>query len=98
MAPSAATATERAYVALSRGRHSNEIYATRDSGWQDALAESAAHTFATRQAPTELQSVADRLLERHRSEQERRAYREKCLRDRGLQPEQERDRGLSISM
>jgi hypothetical protein len=45
------TANERAYVALSRGRWSNEIYATRDSGWQDAIAESAAHTLATRKTP-----------------------------------------------
>ena len=95
-APSAATANERAYVALSRGRQANEIYATRDTGWEDAIAESAAHPFPTRQTPES--EVARRLLERHRAEEERRAYREQYLRDRGLHHEHERDEGLSISM
>jgi conjugative relaxase-like TrwC/TraI family protein len=104
-APSAATANERAYVALSRGRYSNEIYATRQSGWEDAIAESAGHTFASHQAPEERQQpdrseVVRRLLERHQQEQERRAYREQYLRDRGRDPALERDddRGISISI
>ena len=96
-APSAATANERAYVALSRGRWSNENYATRDSDWEDAIAESAAHAFATRQAP-DRSEIERRLFERHSAEEEGRAYRENYLRDRGRHREDDRDEGLSISM
>jgi hypothetical protein len=50
-APSASTSAERAYVALSRGRESNRIYATTDRAWQDAIADPRGHTFATDQEP-----------------------------------------------
>ncbi|MPZ29291.1 MAG: AAA family ATPase, partial [Micromonosporaceae bacterium] len=50
-APSPATSAERAYVALSRGRHSNRIYAVADSGWDQAIATSRAHTLASDQQP-----------------------------------------------
>ncbi|MQB02170.1 MAG: AAA family ATPase, partial [Actinobacteria bacterium] len=50
-APSPATSAERAYVALSRGRHSNRIYAAADSGWEEAIATSRAHTLALAQQP-----------------------------------------------
>jgi hypothetical protein len=79
------------------GRYANQIYATRESGWEDAIAESAGHTFATRQAP-DRSEVAQRLLERHRAEQERRACRENYLRDHGLHRDPDRGEGLSISM
>jgi hypothetical protein len=49
--PSAATSAERAYVALSRGRHSNRIYAATGSGWQEAIATSRGHTLALDQQP-----------------------------------------------
>ena len=52
---------------------------------------------ATRQAP-DRSEVEGRLLERHRAEQERRAYREAYLRQRGLYHDHDRDEGLSISM
>jgi hypothetical protein len=104
-APSAATATERAYVALSRGRQANEIYATRESGWEDAIAESAAHTFASHQHPDHTETeqerrrrIEQRLLERHQAEQQRRAYREQYLRDRGRTLERDDDRGISLSL
>jgi ATP-dependent exoDNAse (exonuclease V) alpha subunit len=42
---------ERAYVALSRGRMSNRIYAAAASGWQDALELSRAHDPACDQLP-----------------------------------------------
>ena len=38
-APSASATAERAYVALSRGRHSNRLYATRDRAWIDAIGQ-----------------------------------------------------------
>jgi ATP-dependent exoDNAse (exonuclease V) alpha subunit len=50
-APTAATSAERAYVALSRGRVSNRIYATTDRTWADALAEPRGHTLASDQQP-----------------------------------------------
>jgi hypothetical protein len=49
--PSMATSAERAYVALSRGRVTNCIYATRDHGWIDAIREPRTHTFALDQHP-----------------------------------------------
>ncbi len=51
-APSPATSRETAYTALSRGRYSNHIYAVDESGWQEAIATSRAHTFANDQHPT----------------------------------------------
>ncbi len=50
-APSPAATAERGYVALSRGRHTNRIYATHDSGWQDAIAHHHPHTLALHQHP-----------------------------------------------
>jgi ATP-dependent exoDNAse (exonuclease V) alpha subunit len=50
-APSASTSAERAYVALSRGRVSNRIYATSDRAWVDAISNRRGHTFATDQDP-----------------------------------------------
>jgi hypothetical protein len=38
-APSASATAERAYVALSRGRLSNRIYATDDRAWIDAIGQ-----------------------------------------------------------
>jgi hypothetical protein len=49
--PSAATSAERAYVALSRGRISNRVYATTDRAWVDAIGDPHGHTFATDQHP-----------------------------------------------
>jgi ATP-dependent exoDNAse (exonuclease V) alpha subunit len=49
--PSPATSAERAYVALSRGRISNRIYATRDHGWVDAIREPRGPHTCGRSAP-----------------------------------------------
>ncbi len=46
-----ASTAERGYVALSRGWHTNRIYATHDSGWQDAIAHHHPHTLALHQHP-----------------------------------------------
>ncbi|MGH8931918.1 MAG: MobF family relaxase [Egibacteraceae bacterium] len=43
---------ERGYVALSRGRYSNRVYATRSAAWEQALGTSRAHEPATGQQPT----------------------------------------------
>ena len=51
-APSPATSRETAYTALSRGRWSNHLYAVMGSGWEEALGNSRAHTFASDQHPT----------------------------------------------
>jgi ATP-dependent exoDNAse (exonuclease V) alpha subunit len=50
-APSTATSAERAYVALSRGRVTNRIYAIRDHSWIDAIREPRSHAFAIDQHP-----------------------------------------------
>ena len=50
-APSASASAERAYVALSRGRHTNRIYATRNNAWIDAIGQQRHHTLAVDQAP-----------------------------------------------
>jgi hypothetical protein len=57
-APSTSTSAERAYVALSRGRHTNRIYATRDRRWIDAICSPRTHTLATDQHP-DLASAGD---------------------------------------
>ena len=70
-APSPATSQETAYTALSRGRWSNHIYAVDESGWQEALATSKAHTFARDQQPTvasSLQPIVDRQAQRERGD------------------------------
>ena len=51
LAPSASASGERAYVALSRGRLSNRIYATRDRAWIDAIGRRRGHALAVDQAP-----------------------------------------------
>ena len=50
-APSASATAERAYVALSRGRLSNRIYATHDRAWIDAIGRRRGHALAADQAP-----------------------------------------------
>lgn len=50
-APSASATAERAYVALSRGRLSNRIYATHDRAWIDAISQRRGHALAVDQAP-----------------------------------------------
>jgi hypothetical protein len=42
---------ERAYVALSRGRLSNRIHATRDRTWIDVIGERRSHALAVDQSP-----------------------------------------------
>jgi hypothetical protein len=49
--PSATATAERAYVALSRGRMSNRIYATRDRAWIDGIGRRRGHALAVDQAP-----------------------------------------------
>ena len=50
-APSASATAERAYVALSRGRLSNRIYATDDRAWIDAIGQRRGHALAVDQKP-----------------------------------------------
>jgi conjugative relaxase-like TrwC/TraI family protein len=50
-APSASATAERAYVALSRGRFSNRIYATDDRAWTDAIGRRRGHALAVDQKP-----------------------------------------------
>jgi ATP-dependent exoDNAse (exonuclease V) alpha subunit len=47
--PSAGASAERAYVALSRGRLTNRIYATQDRSWIDAIGRGRHHVLATGQ-------------------------------------------------
>ncbi|HEX6255464.1 MAG TPA: MobF family relaxase [Euzebyales bacterium] len=49
--PSALATAERAYVALSRGRLTNRIYATRGRAWIDAIGRGRNHAFAVDQSP-----------------------------------------------
>jgi ATP-dependent exoDNAse (exonuclease V) alpha subunit len=53
---------ERGYVALSRGRWTNRVYATADTGWQDALGTPGAHTFALHQQPDPTHPAVQHLL------------------------------------
>jgi len=50
-APSTSASAERAYVALSRGRLTNRIYATHDHGWVDAIGQRRGHSLAIDQTP-----------------------------------------------
>jgi ATP-dependent exoDNAse (exonuclease V) alpha subunit len=50
-APSTAATAERAYVALSRGRFSNRIYATDARTWIDAIGRRRGHALAVDQGP-----------------------------------------------
>jgi len=50
-APSATATAERAYVALSRGRLTNRVYATNDHTWIDALGRRRGHALAVDQKP-----------------------------------------------
>jgi ATP-dependent exoDNAse (exonuclease V) alpha subunit len=49
--PSASATAERAYVALSRGRLSNRVYATDDRAWVDAIGRRRGHALAVDQTP-----------------------------------------------
>ncbi|MGH8933826.1 MAG: hypothetical protein ACRDZO_25120 [Egibacteraceae bacterium] len=90
-APSPASTSERGYVALSRGRHSNRIYAVKDTAWEQALSESRTHTFATQQQPTDR-----RMLDEHARLEALRAQR--AARDVRRDRQPKRDDGLSMSM
>jgi ATP-dependent exoDNAse (exonuclease V) alpha subunit len=49
--PTDRSSSERAYVALSRGRKTNAVYAVQGSGWEAALSNRRAHTIAADQDP-----------------------------------------------
>jgi ATP-dependent exoDNAse (exonuclease V) alpha subunit len=49
--PSASATAERAYVAVSRGRLTNRVYATRDRAWMDAIGRRRGHALAVDQQP-----------------------------------------------
>jgi ATP-dependent exoDNAse (exonuclease V) alpha subunit len=49
--PSTGSSAERAYVALSRGRLTNRIYATHDRAWIDAIGRGRSHVLAVDQTP-----------------------------------------------
>jgi ATP-dependent exoDNAse (exonuclease V) alpha subunit len=57
--PSASATAERAYVALSRGRLSNHIYATRDRAWIDPIGRGRGHALALDQRPGVDRSLSD---------------------------------------
>ncbi|MGH8930871.1 MAG: hypothetical protein ACRDZO_09670 [Egibacteraceae bacterium] len=98
---------ERGYVALSRGRHSNRIYATRSAAWEQALGTSRAHEPATNQQPTPHDAaqaeppierdrdrwLAQRLLDWH-TEQEARSGEQADELDR--QRDEGRGRGMAM--
>jgi hypothetical protein len=73
-APSASATAERAYVALSRGRLTNRVYATHDRAWMDALGRRRGHALAVDQQPAVDRSP--RHVMRHRT----------LARDRDRQP------------
>ena len=75
--PTDRATSERAYVALSRGRHSNRVYAVKDAGWQEALTNTKAHTIATDQQPSPIVEVHDGVL--------RERNHERRDRDRGVE-------------
>jgi AAA domain/TrwC relaxase len=83
-APSAATSQERAYVALSRGRPSNRVYATTGSGWREAIATPRGHVFATEQSPDLDDDLAARILR----------MRDHTVPERSRTREHERERGM----
>jgi ATP-dependent exoDNAse (exonuclease V) alpha subunit len=58
-APSASATAERAYVALSRGRFSNRVYATCDRTWIDAIGRRRGHALAIDQGPGVDRSLSD---------------------------------------
>jgi hypothetical protein len=59
-APSTPATAERAYVALSRGRLSNRIYATCGRAWIDAMGQRRGHHLAVEQAPDSDRVLGDR--------------------------------------
>jgi ATP-dependent exoDNAse (exonuclease V) alpha subunit len=72
-APSASATAERAYVALSRGRLTNRIYATSDRTWIDAIGRRRGHALAIDQGPGVDRSLGNvtkrRNLARHQERQ-----------------------------
>jgi ATP-dependent exoDNAse (exonuclease V) alpha subunit len=56
--PTDRSSSEGAYVALSRGRQSNRIYAVKSTAWEEALAGSRAHTLAADQQPGRVEETA----------------------------------------
>jgi len=94
-APSAATSQERAYVALSRGRRSNRIYATAGSGWQEAIATPRGHVFATEQRPDLDADLAARILRMRDNAAARDPERS---RERERETGQQRGMGRAIGM
>ena len=98
---------ERGYVALSRGRYSNRIYATRTAEWEEALGTSRAHEPAINQQPTPREQgvETERPIERQRDrwlaerlsqlEAERQAHQE-GRDDDGRQHDEGRGRGMAM--
>ena len=71
--PSASATAERAYVALSRGRLTNRVYATDDRAWVDAIGRRQGHALAVDQQPAVGRSprhlMRPRTLDRDRDRQ-----------------------------
>ncbi len=91
---------ERGYVAVSRGRKTNEIFAATDSGWERELGEPRAHEPAHRQGPAfDRQAVEalerdEQFSARERWLQEREADRQRAA-QRAREQERERQRERS---
>jgi hypothetical protein len=96
---------ERGYVAVSRGRKTNEIFAATDSGWERELGETRAHEPAHRQEPAfDRQAVQalerdEKLSARERWLHEREADRQRAAQHaREIEQERERQRGRAIAI
>ena len=74
---------ERGYVALTRGRTSNELFVTKGQAWEHALATPRAHEPAISQQPSEQRVQTQRPVQRDR---------DRWLSDRAAQLETEHQR------
>ena len=97
---------ERGYVALSRGRTSNEIFATKGQAWEQALENRRAHEPAIQQQPTapdaeEMQRPIQRdrdrwLADRVRPLAAERSTRQTARDENGRQRDEGRSRGMAM--
>ncbi len=75
--PTDRASAERAYVALSRGRISNRIYAVAGAGWEQALGATRTHTIASDQHPET--QAAQRLRDQRRDTSAEREHRARSI-------------------
>ncbi len=98
---------ERGYVALSRGRTSNEVFATKGQAWEKALEDRRAHEPAIQQQPTahagdETQRPMERERDRWLADRVRQLDTERQARDaahdedEGRRRDEGRGRGMAM--